>query len=245
MIFLSVDNERKVNKMRLHSFEHVPFEDLARIGTWGEHQGYLLSRTRFYLHDQLPALSAIDWLVIMGGPMNIYEEDRYPWLVQEKAFIADAIAHGKLVLGVCLGAQLIAAVLGGPVSPNQYKEIGWLPVSLTPGATQSPLWQNLPAEFIAFHWHGDTFQIPPGALAAASTPGCPNQAFVYQNKVAGLQFHLESTPASVQKLVDHCRDELVPGPYIQTSAEILAPQHFFLEIEKIMNTFLHNMAAQA
>jgi GMP synthase-like glutamine amidotransferase len=231
--------------MRLHSLEHVPFEDLARIGTWGENQEYLLSRTRFYMNDSLPTLSAIDWLVVMGGPMNIYEEDRYPWLIREKAFIADAIAHGKLVLGICLGAQLIADVLGGPVSPNQYKEIGWLPVSLTASASNSPLFHKLPSEFIAFHWHGDTFQIPPGALGAAFTPGCPNQAFVYKDRVAGLQFHLESTPNSIQKLVDHCGDELIPGPFIQTSAEMLAPRHFFLEIEKIMNTFLHNMAVQA
>jgi GMP synthase-like glutamine amidotransferase len=231
--------------MRLHSFEHVPFEDLAKIGTWAEDQGYRCSRTRFYTNDGLPSLSAIDWLVVMGGPMNIYEEDRYPWLVREKAFIADAIAHGKLVLGVCLGAQLIADILGGPVSPNQFKEIGWLPVSLTAGAVNSPLFHNLPPEFIAFHWHGDTFQIPPGAVAAASTSGCPNQAFAYQDKVAGLQFHLESTPASVQKLIYHCGDELVPGPYIQTPAEISAAGHFFLEIEKIMNNFLQNMAAHA
>jgi GMP synthase (glutamine-hydrolysing) len=231
--------------MRLHSFEHVPFEDMAKIGVWGKDQGYFLSRTRFYLDDSLPSWSEIDWLVVMGGPMNIYEEDRYPWLSREKAFIADAIAHGKLVLGVCLGAQLIADVLGGAVTQNHCKEIGWLPVSLTAEAAKSPLFQNLPTEFIAFHWHGDTFQIPPGALAAASTSGCANQAFAYKDKVMGLQFHLESTPVSVQKLIDNCGDELVPGPYIQSPAEMLEPEHFFMEIGKIMNTLLENMAKQA
>lgn len=231
--------------MRLHSFEHVPFEDLAKIGVWAKNQGYHLSRSRFYANDSPPSLSEFDWLVVMGGPMNIYENERYPWLKREKAFIADAIAHGKLVLGVCLGAQLIADVLGGCVTTNQFKEIGWLPVSLTAAAFSSPLFHNLPPEFIAFHWHGDTFQIPPGAVATASSPGCANQAFVYTNKVAGLQFHLESTPASVKKLLDNCADELVPGPYIQTPAKVLAPGHFFLEIEKIMNKFLQNMAQQA
>ncbi len=231
--------------MRLHSFEHVPFEDLATIGEWAQQQGCFLSRTRFYMNDSLPSLAEIDWLVVMGGPMNIYEEDRYPCLRQEKAFIAEAIAHGKLVLGVCLGAQLIADVLGGPVSRNQFKEIGWLPVSLTAGAAHSPLFQNLPSTFIAFHWHGDTFQIPPGALATASTAGCTNQAFTYHDTVVGLQFHLESTPVSVQKLIDHCGDELVPGPYIQTPAEMLRTGQFFLEIKKIMHTLLHNMAKQA
>ena len=183
-------------------------------------------------------------LVVMGGPMNIYEEDRYPWLIREKAFIADAIAQGKLILGVCLGAQLIADVLGGPVSSNQFKEIGWLPVSLTAAAASSPLFSNLPPEFIAFHWHGDTFQIPPGAVHAASSSGCAHQAFAYTNKVVGLQFHLESTTSSIQKLIDNCHDELVSEPYIQTPAEMLAPGHFSLEIDKIMNKFLHNMANQ-
>ncbi len=231
--------------MRLHSFEHVPFEDLAKIAEWARNQGHHLSRTRFYENDALPAPSAFDWLVVMGGPMNIYEEDRYPWLAREKAFIADAIAHGKLVLGVCLGAQLIADVLGGPVSPNQFKEIGWLPVSLTAAASGSPLFHNLPSEFIAFHWHGDTFQIPPGAILAASSPGCAHQAFAYSDKVVGLQFHLESTPSSIQKLIQHCGDELITGPYIQTPEEMLSPGLFFLEIEKIMNIILNNMAQQA
>ena len=231
--------------MRLHSFEHVPFEDLAEIGVWAENNGYNLSRTRFYANDKLPAPGEIDWLVVMGGPMNIYEEDRYPWLTQEKAFIAEAISQKKLVLGICLGAQLIADVLGGPVSRNTFKEIGWLPVRLNAAAGNSPLFQNLPTEFTAFHWHGDTFQIPQGAQGVAFSAGCFNQAFVHNNHVVGLQFHLESTPDSVKKLIDNCRDELVTGPYIQTAAEMLAPKHFFVEVRKIMNTLLHNMAQQA
>jgi GMP synthase-like glutamine amidotransferase len=231
--------------MRLHSFEHVPFEDLAEIGVWAENNGYKLSRTRFYVNDKLPDLEEIDWLVIMGGPMNIYEEDLYPWLTREKAFIAEAISHKKLVLGICLGAQLIADVLGGPVSRNTFKEIGWLPVRLNAAADNSPLCHNLPIEFTAFHWHGDTFQIPQGAQGVAFSAGCSNQAFVYNNHVVGLQFHLESTPASVKKLIANCRDELVTGPYIQTAAEMLAPTHFFVEVRKIMNTLLHNMAQRA
>jgi GMP synthase-like glutamine amidotransferase len=230
--------------MRLHSLEHVPFEDLAEIGVWAQNKGFNLSRTRFHVNDKLPALSEIDWLVVMGGPMNIYEEDRYPWLTREKAFIADAISRKKIVLGICLGAQLIADVLGGPVSGNQFKEIGWLPVRLSPAAFSSPLFHNLPTEFTAFHWHGDTFQIPRDALAMASSSGCANQAFTYTDKVVGLQFHLESTSASVKKLIDNCSAELVPGPYIQTPEEMLAPEHFFLEISKIMDTLLRNMFEQ-
>ncbi|HAY22047.1 MAG TPA: amidotransferase [Desulfobacterales bacterium] len=231
--------------MRLHSFEHVPFEDLTNIGVWARNRGYVVSHTRWYENDSPPPLSSVDWLVVMGGPMNIYEEDRYPWLAREKTFIADAIAGGKLVLGVCLGAQLIADVLGGPVSRNQFKEIGWFPVSLTASATDSPLLVGLPQEFIAFHWHGDTFQMPPGAVPIASSRGCANQAFIYRNRVAGLQFHLESTPDSVSRLIRHCGGELVEAPFIQSPAEMLAPVDFFLEIEKIMTRLLDNMAQEA
>lgn len=229
--------------MILHSFEHVPFEDVAQIGVWAQQQGYGLSRTRFYAADPLPAWTDFDWLVIMGGPMNIYEEDRYPWLAQEKAFIGEAIRRGKLVLGICLGAQLIADVLGGPVRRNEQREIGWFPVTLTAAAANSPIFQDFPQEFLAFHWHGDTFAIPPGALHVARSAACAHQAFVYQERVVGLQFHLESTPASVQKLIENCGEELTAGAYIQTPAAMLSQEHFFLDIEKNMTRLLNNMAA--
>ncbi|MGQ9920895.1 MAG: type 1 glutamine amidotransferase [Desulfobacca sp.] len=230
--------------MRLHSFEHVPFEDLAQIGVWSREQGHCVSRTRFYAADPVPLWSDFDWLVVMGGPMNIYEEDRYPWLAQEKACISEAIAHGRLVLGICLGAQLIADVLGGPVTQNAYKEIGWFPVTLTTAASTSPIFHDFPSEFMAFHWHGDTFAVPPGAQAMATSVACAQQAFTYTNKVVALQFHLESTPTSVRKLIDHCGAELKDGPYIQTAAEMLNQEHFFLDIGKNMTRLLNNLAAQ-
>jgi len=236
---------RERSTMRLHSLEHVPFEDLAQIGVWAQEQGHHITRTRFYAADPLPSWQDFDWLVVMGGPMNIYEEDRYPWLAQEKACIAEAIAHGRLVLGICLGAQLIADVLGGPVTKNAYKEIGWFPVKLSAAAADSPLFHDFPKEFMAFHWHGDTFALPPGAQHMAASVACAQQAFTYSDKVVGLQFHLESTPASVQKLIEHCGDELRNGPYIQTAEEMLSQKHFFLDIGKNMTRLLDNLAAQS
>lgn len=230
--------------MRLHSFEHVPFEDLAQIGVWAAQHGHRVSRTRFYAADPLPLISEIDWLVIMGGPMNIYEEDQYSWLAQEKAAIAEAIQQGKLVLGICLGAQLIADVLGGVVRRNAQREIGWFPVTLVEGAAASPLFHDFPEQFMAFHWHGDTFAIPPGAQAIAASAGCANQAFVYADRVVGLQFHLESTPASVGRLIENCGDDITAGPYIQTPAAMLSEEQFFLDIGKNMTRLLDNMAAQ-
>jgi GMP synthase-like glutamine amidotransferase len=117
--------------MRIHYLQHVPFEDSAKIGEWARDTGHTVTCTRLCDEEALPPLNSFDWLVIMGGPMNVYEHQAYPWLVPEKRLIERAIEHGKFVLGVCLGAQLAADVLGGPVTKNRYREIGWFPVSLT------------------------------------------------------------------------------------------------------------------
>ncbi len=228
--------------MRLQYFQHVAFEDLAEIATWAGARGATISATRCFAGEAPPAPKEFDWLVIMGGPMNIYEEDLYPWLKAEKAAIAAAIAAGKTVVGVCLGAQLIADVLGGPVSRNAHKEIGWFPVELTPQAGQSAVFRKLPASFEAFHWHGDTFAIPPGAVHAAASEGCRNQAFVYQDRVVGLQFHLESSQESIKKLIDNCGDELVAGRYIQSAAQMLPAPEKVQEINGIMARLLDNLA---
>lgn len=131
-----------------------------------------------------------DWLLVMGGPMNIYEEDKYPWLSKEKRFIRDAIASNKVALGICLGGQLITDVLGGKVRKNSYKEIGWYPISLTPEGQKSRIFKVLPKKFIALHWHGNMFDIQPQALRTAESDGCSNQA-VMLGEAVGLQFHLE------------------------------------------------------
>lgn len=204
--------------MRLHYFQHVPFEGLARIADWAAERGASLSCTPFHAGESPPPPSEYDMLAVMGGPMNIYEEARYPWLATEKLAIRAAIDAGRKVLGVCLGAQLLADALGGHVSRNPEPEIGWFPVSRTSTAG-GPL-RNLPHTFMAFHWHGDTFSIPRGAMPLAFSDACPNQAFSVGGNVLALQFHLESTPASVRDLAGHCAGEIRKAPYIQTMAEI-------------------------
>ncbi|MGD0954214.1 MAG: type 1 glutamine amidotransferase [Methanotrichaceae archaeon] len=207
--------------MRLHYLQHVPFEGLARIEDWAEDRGHEISRTLLFDGQELPGIDEFDWLVIMGGPMNIYEESKYPWLAREKRFIRDSIASNKIVLGICLGGQLIADVLGGKVRRNLYKEIGWHPVKLTPEGQKSKIFGVLPNTFMAFHWHGDTFEIPPQALRAAESESCANQAFAL-GKAIGLQFHLESSMDSVDHLIKNCSDELVDGKYIQSQEEIVS-----------------------
>lgn len=209
--------------MQIHVVQHVPFEGPASFADWALERRHHLTTTRLDLGDALPKIDASwDWLLIMGGPMNVDEETRYPWLAAEKAFIGRAIAAGKTVIGVCLGGQLIAAALGARVRRAAEKEIGWFPVDLRPQARETPIGDVLPKRFVAFHWHGDTFDIPEGALPLAGSAACPNQAFLYQGRVLGLQLHLEATPESVTSLLEHCADELVPGRYVQTAEAIQA-----------------------
>ncbi|ADG81779.1 type 1 glutamine amidotransferase [Thermincola potens] len=227
--------------MRIHYLQHVPFEDLANIEVWAGEKGHEVSVTRLYMDETLPALDRFDWLIVMGGPMNIYEEVEYPWLIKEKEFIRNAINAGKFVMGICLGAQLIADVLGGKVVRNEYKEIGWFPVRKIPEASNSGLFDGLSDEFVAFHWHGDTFTIPPGAVRLAESAACQNQAFEYKGRVLGLQFHLETSKASIEKLIENCSGELVEEKYIQSAAEMLSGTDNLEKIKKQLAILLNNI----
>ncbi len=220
--------------MKLHWLQHVPFEGLGIIEDWAKAQHMEISCTRLFAGELPPTLESFDWLVIMGGPMGIYEHDEHPWLVAEKKCIKATLAAGKTVLGICLGAQLIADALGAKVYPSSQKEIGWFPIQGI-----HPL---LPKMLTAFHWHGDTFEIPQGATRLASSAAYKNQGFVYNDRVVALQFHLETTPASMEALIENCGNELINAPSIQTAREIrTAPQ--FEEINAAMMGLLDQLSA--
>jgi GMP synthase-like glutamine amidotransferase len=223
--------------LRAHYLQHVPFEGLGSIEHWLESNGYEITQTRFYESTDLPDIEAIDLLVIMGGPMSVNDEDQFPWLVSEKQFIREVIGSGKSVLGVCLGAQMIANAMGAIVYPNIVKEIGWFPIHGVESA-QSDTFSFPPSETV-FHWHGETFDLPPGAIRLAKSQGCVNQAFQLGKSVIGLQFHLETTPELAWQIVSHCRDELIPSTYIQTEKRILSvsPDRY-KSINHLMNNIL-------
>jgi GMP synthase (glutamine-hydrolysing) len=224
--------------MRIHTLQHVEFEGLGSIEEWAKTQGASLSCSRMFMDDPLPMLSAFDWLIVMGGPMNIYQDDEYSWLRPEKAFIKAAIAEGKVVLGICLGAQLIADCLGAVISKNQHREIGWFPLTTVHPAMMG----IIPEEALVMHWHGDTFALPSGAERLAASQACLNQGFIYQERVIGLQFHLETTPESLSRLIDHCQGDLTAGPYIQTPTEMLAQPERFTAINQMMAALLDRWA---
>jgi GMP synthase (glutamine-hydrolysing) len=234
--------------MNIHWLQHVEFEGPGCIGNWAGIHGHEITRTRLYADEELPDPLQIDMLVIMGGPMGVYDEQVYPWLNHEKAFIDRCIAQSMPVLGICLGAQLVADILGAHIYRNKYKEIGWHMIELTSEARKHRIAENLPASMSVFQWHGDTFDIPVNSVHLASSAACGNQAFLYKGSVLGLQFHFESTPESVAQLVANCRHELVPGePYIQPEDRILNQTQNYDEINGYMNdvlTYLVSMKAR-
>ena len=158
--------------MRIHYLQHVRFEGLGCIETWAQSEKHSLTGTHFFQNDPLPELGNLDWLIVMGGPMGVADEQKYPWLTTEKRFIEKAIRDGKTVLGICLGAQLIADVLGARVYSIQHKEIGWFPIELTDEGQRSSLLGFIPDQFDVFHWHGDTFDLPDGATHLARSEAC-------------------------------------------------------------------------
>ena len=206
--------------MRAHCLQHVPFEGLGSIEPWLRVAGYEITNTRFFESTRLPNLDDIHLLVVMGGPMSVNDEGELPWLVQEKRFVRSAVQLGKPVLGVCLGAQLIASTMGARVYPNHVKEIGWFPVRAV--QRDDCAYFSFPDAIEVFHWHGETFDLPPGAVRLAQSDGCENQAFQLGRSVIGLQFHLETTPETAREIIANCRAELSPSEYVQSETAILA-----------------------
>jgi len=222
--------------INIHVLQHVFFEGLGSIEDWLTTRAARVDWTRFYAGDPLPDPAGIDLLIILGGPMSVNDEADHPWLTAEKRFVAAAIAGGTPVLGICLGAQLIASALGARVYPGPQKEIGWFSIT---ASDSTPGRFAFPPETTAFHWHGETFDLPPGAVRLASSAAVTNQAFQVGDRVIGLQFHLETTPASLAAIAEHCADEITDGPTIQSAATMQqAPPETFAAINALMAAVL-------
>jgi GMP synthase-like glutamine amidotransferase len=199
--------------MNFHVIQHVSFETAGLLGELIRTRGHSLRTTAVFSGEPLPSLQDFDGLIVMGGPMSIHDEAEYPWLVAEKQLIAAAIREGKRVLGICLGAQLIAAVCGSQVYRAPQKEIGWWPVKGVDGT-----------ETIVFHWHGETVDLPDGAVLLASTKACVNQAFTIGDRVLGIQFHPEVTEGIIRGMIEQEGWELEEAAgslYVQGADQIL------------------------
>ncbi|MBI4605138.1 MAG: type 1 glutamine amidotransferase [Planctomycetes bacterium] len=229
--------------MRWHCLQHVPFEGPAHLASWAGSRGHSLSFTELWTGAALPPLERFDGLFVLGGPMNVYEEDRHPWLAAEKRLLGEAVAAGKVVLGVCLGGQLLSVVLGGEVTRNREREIGWLPVDLLPGARGAGPFRGFPERFTAFHWHGDRFSIPSGATHVARSDACEEQAFVLGDRIVALQFHLETTEESAESLLERCAGEVVPSAHVQPPAAMRGKAVLQRECHEHLEGLLDALAA--
>jgi GMP synthase-like glutamine amidotransferase len=230
--------------MRIHILIHAPFETAGAIYTWMTQRGHAYTQTHLYAPEaRLPSPQDVDMLIVMGGPMSIYDEDEYPWLTQEKAFLRACIAQKKTILGICLGGQLLADSLGATITKNPHREIGWFPITLTPQSQQHPLLQGIPSTFEAQHWHGETFAIPHGAIALGSSQGCHNQGFIYHERILALQCHLEIRTEDMRGFVKEAADELLDdSPFIQSIPEIQGQPHQYYCVHARLYQLLDNLS---
>ncbi|MBI4343372.1 MAG: type 1 glutamine amidotransferase [Candidatus Omnitrophica bacterium] len=179
--------------------QHVPHERLGTLEEALTASGCEITPLNVYdATARWPSLEAVDALIVMGGPQSVYQQDRHPYLTKELSLLRQALQRRLPVLGICLGAQLLAEALGGTVRAAQQPEIGWYPLMREPGASGDPLFEAFGRTETVFQWHGDTFALPKGAAQLASSPLCPQQAFRYGDRAWGLQFHVEMTEAMIR-----------------------------------------------
>lgn len=230
---------------KLHIFQHVDFEGPALIGEWARRFNHDISTTRFFAGDPLPDPGSFDLLIVLGGPMGVHDTLQYPWLEEEVVFLQKLLAAQTPILGICLGAQLLAKALNGKVYRGKHPEIGWLPIELHRDNFPPELRRFLPADPVVFHWHGDTFDLPADSEALASSAATPNQAFLHGDRVIGLQFHLETTKEAINSLIDNCGEELDDGPYVQSADQMLADSQHIDANRVLLNGLLEYLSARS
>ena len=201
---------------------HHPEEGPGLLEDILKEQGWEKKEVGLWNGANLPDPTPFHILILMGGPMSVNDNDLHPFLVQEKQFVRQWIHNGNPTVGICLGAQIIAHCLGGTVYKGPKEEIGWYDCVLTEEGGRDPYLQSFPTPLPVFQWHGETFDLPSGAIHLAENQVCKNQAFQIGRSVIGLQFHLETTPNSMKEIINHCRAELIPSLYVQSESDILS-----------------------
>lgn len=224
--------------MNFTILQHVPYETPGYILDWITSKGYYRQEVNFYNHPELPGVGKTENLIVMGGPMNIYDDEEYSWLPDERDFIKQCISTGKKILGICLGSQLIADALGAKVKKNEHSEIGWFKVRIDQKHLPEKYMDVFPDEFMTFHWHGDTFEVPINSKKFISSEATFNQAFISQN-IAGFQFHPEMKPEGIKALIEHNENlfnEVLP--FVQNPEEIIKSNGSFELNKSILFNFL-------
>lgn len=227
--------------MRLRIIKHVPFEGPGAIAAWANERGHAVQLTELGLGEALPQPSEFDALVLMGGPMSVTEEGLYSWLRPEKALVRTCLGLGKKMLGVCLGSQMIASALGADIRRNAHKEIGWFPIVVSPAGRDHPFFRRLPPSMCVFHWHGETYDLPPGAVHLAASAACENQAYALGTQVLALQCHPEVDEASLREMAEGGGDELMSGgPFVQCNEDLFAHPEYLERLRPVVRMLLDN-----
>ena len=229
--------------MRIQLIEHDP-EDFSRtnISFWAAEKGHPLNQTFICNNEALPPVDSFDWLMVMGGSQHAWDEQGNSWLQEEKAFVREALDKGKLILGICFGAQILAEALGGRIFPNEHKEIGWHDVSLNRQGRESFLFQNIPQSFVSLHWHSDHFSLPANCTRLANSKASENQAFVCNGRpLVGLQFHPEYTRDMVKYYAGEHSQDWVPDMFVSSGDEVLARTDEIPDTYWLMEALLNNM----
>lgn len=201
--------------MKFHYIQHVPFEAPGYISQYLKNENHSITGTRMFNNERIVDIDTIDFLIVLGGPMSVNEENKIKWITEEKRYIEKYIKSDKPILGICLGAQIIANVIGAKVYKNDEKEIGWFEIKQNIKIIGNNEVENV------FHWHGETFDLPKKAIRLSESKGCKNQGFKYDKNVYGLQYHLEMTQETIKLLIENSKEELVNGKYIQSEKEIM------------------------
>ena len=229
--------------MRIQLIEHDD-EDFSRtnISFWAAQKGHRINQTFICNNEKLPSVDSFDWLMIMGGSQHAWDEEGNSWLRGEKEFLDRALAGGKIILGICFGAQLLAEALGGTLFPNQHKEIGWHEVTLNRAGRKSFLFHNVPQSFVSFHWHSDHFSLPAECTRLANSGATENQAFICDGRpLAGLQFHPEYTREMVRYYAAEHSQDWMPEEFVCSGKEVLARTNHIADTHWLMETLLNNI----
>jgi len=232
--------------MRIQLIEHDP-HDFSRtnISLWAAEKGYRVNQIYVCNNEDLPPIDSFDWLMVMGGSQHAWDVEGNAWLQKEKEFVSKSLTAGKIVLGICFGAQLLAEALKGNLLPNPQREIGWHEVVLNRQGQESFLFQDIPPSFVTFHWHSDHFSLPRECTRLASSKATENQAFVCKGRpLVGLQFHPEYTRQMVTYYASEHSQDWTSDDYVSTKDEVLARIAEIPNTYWLMETLLNNMAQE-
>ncbi|MDX8047689.1 type 1 glutamine amidotransferase [Gracilibacillus sp. S3-1-1] len=229
--------------MNIHVIQNDPIVGPGYIKEWAEDNHHVLTITNGNKLHTYPNLADFDLLIVLGGRMAAYEEANYPWLADEKKWLQTVIENQKYVLGICLGAQLIADAMGGKARKHTHQEIGWWNIDFRDEAKSHPLLAEFPKQLAFYQFHGDTFSLPEEAIAVAENEACSNQAFVIGNHVLAVQFHPEMNVEIVASFIDQYGASLTEQQFVQNVNEMLNNDHFQTS-KSYMYQILHNFAEQ-